>query len=223
MSDRTQTYLFGLWTLIDEILNSVLFLLIGLEVLVISLHRSLAHAGSVGDPDRSCRPAYCHHCPAACVFVERDHVVAQRARSSPGRACGAASRSRWPCRSRIAGPSQHPCRHLRGRAVQHRRAGAHPWMGGEEDKSDCATRRVISAKKMLANLVVREGRSTKLTGAVGGAGWAQLMAYGVSSMPAWWPFTRPLRRRIRGGGGFSRAAAITRHGSESVGIGRTRR
>lgn len=26
MSDRTQTYLFGLWTLIDEILNSVLFL-----------------------------------------------------------------------------------------------------------------------------------------------------------------------------------------------------
>ena len=37
MSDRTQTYLFGLWTLIDEILNSVLFLLIGLEVLVISV------------------------------------------------------------------------------------------------------------------------------------------------------------------------------------------
>lgn len=36
MSDRTQTYVFGLWTLIDEILNSVLFLLIGLEVLVLS-------------------------------------------------------------------------------------------------------------------------------------------------------------------------------------------
>ncbi len=36
MSDRTQTYLFGLWSLIDEILNSVLFLLIGLEVLVVS-------------------------------------------------------------------------------------------------------------------------------------------------------------------------------------------
>jgi CPA1 family monovalent cation:H+ antiporter len=35
MSDRTQTYLFALWTLIDEILNSVLFLLIGLEVLVL--------------------------------------------------------------------------------------------------------------------------------------------------------------------------------------------
>ena len=35
MSQRTQTYVFGLWTLIDEILNSVLFLLIGLEVLVL--------------------------------------------------------------------------------------------------------------------------------------------------------------------------------------------
>jgi CPA1 family monovalent cation:H+ antiporter len=35
MSNRTQTYVFGLWTLIDEILNSILFLLIGLEVLII--------------------------------------------------------------------------------------------------------------------------------------------------------------------------------------------
>jgi len=35
MSEQTQTYVFGLWTLIDEILNSVLFLLIGLEVLVL--------------------------------------------------------------------------------------------------------------------------------------------------------------------------------------------
>lgn len=40
MSDRTQTYLFGLWTLIDEVLNSLLFLLIGLEVLVLSFAKS---------------------------------------------------------------------------------------------------------------------------------------------------------------------------------------
>ena len=37
LSDVTQRYLFGFWTLIDEILNSVLFLLIGLEVLVLRL------------------------------------------------------------------------------------------------------------------------------------------------------------------------------------------
>jgi CPA1 family monovalent cation:H+ antiporter len=36
MSDLTQKYVFGLWTLIDEILNSILFLLIGLEVLILS-------------------------------------------------------------------------------------------------------------------------------------------------------------------------------------------
>jgi CPA1 family monovalent cation:H+ antiporter len=35
MSDRTQRYVFALWTVIDEILNSVLFLLIGLETLIL--------------------------------------------------------------------------------------------------------------------------------------------------------------------------------------------
>ncbi len=35
MSDETQKYLFQFWTLIDEILNSVLFLLLGLEVLIL--------------------------------------------------------------------------------------------------------------------------------------------------------------------------------------------
>ncbi|MEP7240493.1 MAG: sodium:proton antiporter [Devosia sp.] len=35
MSERTQTYVTSLWTLIDEVLNSVLFLLIGLELFVV--------------------------------------------------------------------------------------------------------------------------------------------------------------------------------------------
>ena len=35
MSEKTQGYVSALWTLIDEVLNSVLFLLIGLEVLVL--------------------------------------------------------------------------------------------------------------------------------------------------------------------------------------------
>lgn len=37
MSEHTRTYLFGFWEMIDEILNSVLFLLIGLEILVLGL------------------------------------------------------------------------------------------------------------------------------------------------------------------------------------------
>ena len=35
MTERSKRYVFGLWTLIDVILNSVLFLLIGLEVLIL--------------------------------------------------------------------------------------------------------------------------------------------------------------------------------------------
>lgn len=40
MSELTREHLFGTWEMIDEILNSILFLLIGLEVLVISLEPS---------------------------------------------------------------------------------------------------------------------------------------------------------------------------------------
>ncbi|MGH1570788.1 cation:proton antiporter [Methylobacterium sp. P31] len=40
MSERTQGYVSALWTLIDEVLNSVLFLLIGLEVLVLRFEAS---------------------------------------------------------------------------------------------------------------------------------------------------------------------------------------
>ncbi len=36
MSETTRRYLYAFWTLLDEILNSVLFLLVGLEVLVLS-------------------------------------------------------------------------------------------------------------------------------------------------------------------------------------------
>ncbi|MEP1444422.1 MAG: sodium:proton antiporter [Hyphomicrobiales bacterium] len=42
MSDDTREALFDFWEMIDEILNSVLFLLIGLEVLVISIDPSFA-------------------------------------------------------------------------------------------------------------------------------------------------------------------------------------
>lgn len=50
MSDRTRTYVFALWTLIDEILNSVLFLLIGLEVLVLRFEPSGLWLGAAAIP-----------------------------------------------------------------------------------------------------------------------------------------------------------------------------
>ena len=39
MSDTTKRYVFALWTLVDEVLISVLFLLIGLEVLLVAFDR----------------------------------------------------------------------------------------------------------------------------------------------------------------------------------------
>jgi monovalent cation:H+ antiporter, CPA1 family len=50
MSDLTQKYVFGFWTLVDEILNSVLFLLIGLEVLVLRFDPSFAGLAAVSIP-----------------------------------------------------------------------------------------------------------------------------------------------------------------------------
>ncbi len=41
MSDETQRYVRGFWTLIDEILNALLFLLLGLELLVIPIEPKL--------------------------------------------------------------------------------------------------------------------------------------------------------------------------------------
>ncbi|WDF70892.1 cation:proton antiporter [Novosphingobium sp. KACC 22771] len=47
MSDVTQDYLLKFWALIDEILNAVLFLLIGLEVIAIAPHLSLLMLGVI--------------------------------------------------------------------------------------------------------------------------------------------------------------------------------
>jgi len=44
MSEKTRTYLFSFWEMIDEILNSVLFLLIGLEILILGNQLNLGPA-----------------------------------------------------------------------------------------------------------------------------------------------------------------------------------
>jgi len=50
MSEHTKDYLFGFWEMIDEILNSVLFLLIGLEILVLGLVPEYAFAALLAIP-----------------------------------------------------------------------------------------------------------------------------------------------------------------------------
>lgn len=50
MSERTEGYVTTLWTLIDEVLNSVLFLLIGLEVIVLRFQPSVLALALVAIP-----------------------------------------------------------------------------------------------------------------------------------------------------------------------------
>ncbi len=50
MSDRTREHLTSFWSLIDEVLNSVLFLLIGMEIAAIVLDRSFILAGLIAIP-----------------------------------------------------------------------------------------------------------------------------------------------------------------------------
>jgi CPA1 family monovalent cation:H+ antiporter len=45
MSEETQTNLKGFWTVIDEVLNAVLFLLIGVEVFIVTLNVDTISAG----------------------------------------------------------------------------------------------------------------------------------------------------------------------------------
>ena len=53
MSEKVQEYLFSFWEVIDELLNSILFLLIGLEVLVMAVDPGAGLDRAGGDPDRA--------------------------------------------------------------------------------------------------------------------------------------------------------------------------
>ena len=105
MSEKVQEYLFSFWEVIDELLNSVLFLLIGLEVLVLA--SSPPTPGSCSPAFRSCLPPgwYRWRCRSRFCRSARASPPA-RFRSSPGAACAAASRWRWRCRCPEATPSR---------------------------------------------------------------------------------------------------------------------
>jgi CPA1 family monovalent cation:H+ antiporter len=74
MSDTTRRYLFSFWSLIDEILNSVLFLLIGLEVLVIRFDASLIPLGMAAIPIVFTASLFSVALPMAFVSAEQHFV-----------------------------------------------------------------------------------------------------------------------------------------------------
>ncbi len=130
MSDTTQKYVFALWTLIDEVLNSILFLLIGLEVLLVTLDRSnialallavpLVISGAGGRPHGAGRSVSLEQ-----SVLGQEHPVPDLG-GSPGRDIG---RPR-PGRAGQPGEVGHPGLDLCRRPVQHRGAGLHPGVGG---------------------------------------------------------------------------------------------
>ncbi len=100
MSDLTQRYMFGSWTLIDEILNSLLFLL--------DRPRGAGAAGSICRlPGRHLqRSRWCWRhvsspwrCRSGASAASRSSCRV-RSPCSPGAACAAAFRWRWRCRFR---------------------------------------------------------------------------------------------------------------------------
>jgi CPA1 family monovalent cation:H+ antiporter len=74
MSDTTRRYLFSFWSLIDEILNSVLVLLIGLEVLVIRFDASLIPLGMAAIPIVFTASLFSVALPMAFVSAEQHFV-----------------------------------------------------------------------------------------------------------------------------------------------------
>jgi CPA1 family monovalent cation:H+ antiporter len=50
MSDQTRMYVDSFWKLVDEVLNAVLFMLIGLTILVLPFHRGMLAAGLLAIP-----------------------------------------------------------------------------------------------------------------------------------------------------------------------------
>ena len=91
MSERTEGYVSALWTLINEILNALLFLLIGLEVVVLQHAQDFYGSPSPRSPSSSCRASSPWRCPSSCRSSAAS--LSGTSRSSPGRPSVAASRS----------------------------------------------------------------------------------------------------------------------------------
>ena len=75
MSDTTRDYLLKFWSLIDDILNAILFLLIGLEVVTIRLGARLARS-SACSPFRCCLPPGRYRCSARSPRCARCSILA---------------------------------------------------------------------------------------------------------------------------------------------------
>ena len=140
MSEKVQEYLFSFWEVIDELLNSVLFLLIGLEVLVLAFEPAACLDRARQHSDRACRAAglggAADHAavdpPDLLVRLDPDPHLGRPARRRLGGAGAVAARKR-----RQAGD---PGGDLRGGDLLDHRPGPDGEMGDQEDGGAWAVR-----------------------------------------------------------------------------------
>lgn len=103
MSENTAERLHSFWSLLDEVLNSVLFLLIGIEVLAVALHPEVIGLGVLAIGLVLAARAAAVGLPMAVLGRIRPFTRGAFPVLVWG-ACAAAYRSRWRCRCRKARP-----------------------------------------------------------------------------------------------------------------------
>ena len=130
MSEKTREHIETFWNLLDEILNAALFLLIGFEVIVLSISVDIAWLMAGGNSDRPVRP-FCRGrhaidrlAPAAGIHQGR-RTGAGLGRVARRHFCGPGAVA-----AGYSGEANDPRRHLQRRHFLHRRAGPDLSQGG---------------------------------------------------------------------------------------------
>ncbi len=155
MSDTTQKYVSALWTLVDEVLNSVLFLLIGLEVLVLRFQVAGLALAACAAPIVLFRPPRRGLDTGPAVPLGRQPLARQRAVPDLG---GRARRHLGGAGPLDAGKrcqAGHPGGDLCSGAVHHRRTGS--TLASWRDVPFERTRRSSDASRWIR---ARDGPST---------------------------------------------------------------
>ncbi len=140
MSETTQRYLFGFWTLIDELLNSVLFLLIGLELIVVGVNLRFGWLALCAIPLVLIARAAAVSIPVTGLSLFHALHQGQRSGDDLGRRARRHLGGVGAVTALRRGALDHPDRHLCGGAVHHHRAGADPHEGDPPHRAVVAQR-----------------------------------------------------------------------------------
>jgi Na+:H+ antiporter len=140
MSDTTRRYLCGFWSLIDEILNSMLFLLIGLEVLVLRFDASLVPMALAAVPIVLLARLIAVALPVTVLSVRERFVKGTIPILTWGGVRGGISVALALSIPQVVEPAIDPDRHLSCRPVHHHRPRPHSARYGKALREPAVTR-----------------------------------------------------------------------------------